>query len=192
MSCPKVIHKSNNDEVMTTSSKQDDRKETRYSCVGIPLVYSAANDSPLNGLGQKFYHAATVDMSMTGLAFDLEQPLLYGDKIIVLLDKSEGFIQEELVTEVRWCKKLSSDQYRVGVVVDVQQKPILEHAIPEINFNNARMTPTELKIDCPACKKHSDFTFVAYQPILGGKGVMPLYDCSSCGTTRSLPGIFKN
>lgn len=187
-----MIDKSNVGSNLNSTSKQDNRREPRYSCVGVPLLYSASNDSPLNELGQKLYHAATIDMSLSGLAFDMDQPLLYGDKIIVLLDKVDGFTQGELVTEVRWCKKISNSKYRIGVVIEFSQQPVPRHAVPEINFNTPRTAPTEVKIDCPACKKHSNFTFVAYQPVIASKGVMPLYDCSSCGTTRTLTGIFNS
>lgn len=140
---------------MAANAEHEHRREPRYSYVGIPLIYSAVNDSHVKELGKKLHHAAAVDMSLSGLAFDIdvEQPLLNGDKILVLVDMSEEFSHEELMTEVRWCKELPSGQYQVGVVVDTVSKPILKNAIPEINFNAERTAPAEIEILCPACKK---------------------------------------
>ena len=163
---------------MTKNTEAEHRRETRYSCITIPLLYSAQN-------------AAMVDLSLSGLAFDVNEPLLNGDKIIVLLDKSDEYSQEELMTEVRWCRELSSGQYRVGVVIDDSSQSIQKNAVPDIHLNVERTAPVEVETYCPACKTKSIFIFVAYQPVLANKGVMPLYDCSSCGTTRSLTGIIR-
>lgn len=176
---------------MTKNIEAEHRRETRYSCITIPILYSAQNDSIVKDIGQKLYHAAAVDLSLSGLAFDIDKPLLSGDKILVLLDNSDEYSHEELMTEVRWCRELSSGQYRVGVVIDASSQSIQKHVVPEINFKAERAAPAEVETHCPACQKKSTFIFVAYQPVLVNKGVMPLYDCSSCGTTRSLTGIIR-
>lgn len=176
---------------MVANAKHENRRETRYSCITIPLLYSAQNDSIMKDMGQKLYHAAAVDLSLSGLAFDVDKPLLTGDKILVLLDKPDEYLHEELMTEVRWCRELPSGQYRVGVVIDASSQSIQKHAVADINFKAERTTPVEVETYCPACHKKTTFIFVAYQPVLVNKGVMPLYDCSSCGTTRSLTGIIR-
>ena len=176
---------------MTKNTENEHRREPRYSCITIPLLYSAQNNSIMKDMGQKLYQAAAVDLSLSGLAFDIDKPLLNGDKILVLLDKPDEYLHEELMTEVRWCRELPSGQYRIGVVIDDSSQPIQKNAVPEINFNAERTAPAEIETFCPACKKKSTFIFVAYQPVLVNKGVMPLYDCSLCGTTRSLTGIIR-
>ncbi len=186
-----MSYKYNKDMSMAVDAEHEYRREPRYSCITIPLLYSAQNDSIMKDMGNKLYHAAAVDLSLSGLAFDVDKPLLNGDKILVLLNQPDENIHEELMTEVRWCRELPSGQYRVGVVIDTSSESIEKNAVPEINFNAERTTPAEIGAFCPACKKKSAFIFVAYQPILANKGVMPLYDCSSCGTTRSLAGIIS-
>ena len=176
---------------MTKNAEGEHRRETRYSCITIPLLYSARDDSIMKEMGQKLHQAAAVDLSLSGLAFDVDKPLLSGDKILVMLDKPDEHIHEELMTEVRWCRELPSGQYRVGVVIDTSPQSIPKNAIPEINFNAERTAPAEIETRCPACQKKSTFIFVDYQPVLVNKGVMPLYNCLSCGTTRSLTGIIR-
>ena len=176
---------------MAANAEHEHRREPRYSCITIPLLYSAQNDSIMKDMGHKLHHAAAVDLSLSGLAFDVDNPLLTGDKILVLLDKPDEYIHEELMTEVRWCRELSSGQYRIGVAIDASPQSIQKNAVPEINFNAERTAPAEVETYCPACKQKSTFIFVAYQPVLVSKGVMPLYDCTSCGTTRSLTGIIR-
>ena len=173
------------------AANTEHRREPRYTCITIPLLYSAQNDSIMKDMGKKLYHAAAVDLSLSGLAFDVDKPLLNGDKILVLLNKPDESVHEELMTEVRWCRELPSGQYRVGVVIDDSSQSIQKNAVPDINFKAERTTPAEIETYCPACKTKSTFIFVAYQPVLVNKGVMPLYDCSSCGTTRSLTGIIR-
>ena len=168
---------------MAANAEHEHRREPRYSCSALAAI--------LKDVGERLYHAAAIDLSLSGLAFDVDMPLLSGDKIIVLLNKPDESVHEELMTKVRWCRELPSGQYRVGVAIDTSSQSIQKNAVPAINFNAERTAPVEIETFCPACKKKSTFIFVAYQPVLVNKGVMPLYDCMACGTTRSLTGIIR-
>lgn len=174
--------------------EDEQRKEPRFPCVGFPLLYSALNDANVKDLGCKLHHAAAVDMSLLGMAFDIKEPLLIGDKLLIQPDNNSEDSKEKILTEVCWCRKLSSGGYRVGLVIVTnisQQKTNKQQVASKIKKIVNRETPAEIVIVCPACKKHSTFLFFDYQPVLEGKGLMPLYDCSSCGTTRSLTGIIS-
>lgn len=166
------------------------RKEQRYACVGIPLLYSAVKNSYTSDLGQKLFKAAAVDMSLSGIAFDVEVPMGVDEKLLVLIEKHEDNVNEELIINICWCRKLLSGIYRVGGKIDTivsKSEFKADKLIPDyIGKNNI---PTELDSLCPACKQQTTFQFVAYQPVLVGMGIMPLYDCLMCGTTRSLSGI---
>lgn len=166
------------------------RKEVRYLCVGIPLLYSAVNNTHTKNLGQKLLQAAAVDMSLSGIAFDIEESMHIGEKLLLLIEKHGANINEELMIEIRWCRELPSGQYRVGGVIDTSQFGTeLKTDILVSNYVGKHDVPTELESRCPACEQQTTFQFFAYQPVLAGRGIMPLYDCVLCGTTRSLTGI---
>lgn len=179
---------------MTEHSEDERRSEPRFPCIGFPLLYSAVDDANVKDLGRKLHHAAAVDMSLLGMAFDIEEPLLVGDKLLVQPDNNSEDSEERILTEVCWCKKLSSGGYRVGLVIVTnvsQQKTNKQQIASKIKKIVNRETPAVIVIVCPSCEKHSTFFFFEYQPVFEGKGVMPLYNCSSCGTTRSLAGIIR-
>ena len=169
---------------------KDARKESRYPCVGIPVLYSPANSTCTGNLADCLYKAVAVDMSLSGLAFDVYQKMYAGDALRILLEKTGGNVFEELSSEVRWCEELSPKQYRVGVVIDASAKIINTQLSAQRNeFVGELEVPKEINSCCPSCKQQATFDFVSYQPVLAGNGVMPLYNCSLCGTTRSLTGV---
>ena len=176
----------------SADSNTDTRKESRYPCVGIPVLYSPIDSRCAANLAECLYKAVAVNMSLSGLAFDIDQKIYAGDTLRILLEKSGENIFEELVSEVRWCRELASGQYRVGVVIDgsvkIIQTPL---SAQQDKFVGNFDVPKEVNSCCPSCKQQATFDFVSYQPVLAGNGVMPLYNCSLCGTTRSLTGILS-
>ena len=180
-------------EETAIASDVDARKEFRYPCVGMPLLYSPSGNACADDLAQCLNKATTANISLSGLAFDIEQPMCAGDKILVLLEKSEKGAYDELKTEVRWCRELSPGQYRVGIAIDdlihVTKNQFNMHFSA---FIDTCESPKEIDARCPTCEQQTTFSFVEYQPVLAGRGKMPLYDCSLCGSTRSLPGIMNN
>lgn len=168
------------------------RKDERYLCVGIPLLYSAVDNTYTKNLGQKLLQAAAVDMSLSGISFDVEESMLVGEKLLLLIEKHGENINEELMIEIRWCRELPSGQYRVGGVIDIPQLGTeLKTDVLISDYVGKHEVPSELESRCPACELQTIFRFIAYQPVLAGKGIMPLYDCLLCGTTRSLTGILN-
>ena len=168
------------------------RKELRYSCVGIPLLYTSTEHSDVTDLASCLHKAMVMDMSLSGLAFDVDRRMYAGDILHVLLEKPGGDTFKEIVTEVRWCQELSSDEYRVGITIDASARVMdTQSNMPMNEFIGKMDVPKEINTRCPACDQQSELCFVSYQPVLGGNGVMPLYDCSLCGTTRSLMGILN-
>lgn len=177
----------NNAESVTES-----RKETRYTSLGIPLLYSATSHSYTKDLGQKLLQAATIDMSLSGLAFDVDEKMQKGDQIFLLIQKPEKNTYDELVTVVRWCRTIAEKKFRIGVSIDMSTTTRNHlHKNAPLELITKLDMPQEIEILCPACKSTSVFYFVVYQPLLRGLGLMPLYDCSLCGTTRSLPGLLN-
>lgn len=181
------------DNKLPDSFPQEKRQEERYPCVGIPLLYSPAGNDSVTGLANSLCKAATIDMSLSGLAFDIERYMEPGERLILIL---EGFVGdngdycERMMTEVRWCKQLSTNQYRVGVAI-VATECEVDKGYGELQFEAIGKTeaPREIDMLCPACGQSAVFRFMGEQVVLKGKGIMPLYNCSACSTTRSLSGM---
>lgn len=185
----------NDDSIKSSTSPAyaaEHRKEARYPCVAVPLLYSPVSNSFAESMGEKIYKAAVVDLSLFGLAFDVDRAMQTGDKIRVLIGKPGEENNEQLAGEVCWCRELPNKQYRVGVAIDaLLETQTNSHEAMHSELSAELEIPKEVESNCPACKKRSTFLFFAYQPVLAGRGVMPLYDCSTCGTTRSLSGILR-
>lgn len=164
----------------------------RYPCVGITLMYSPLINQNISNLSEYLYDATTNDVSLSGLSFDINQSLNPGDKLVVLISIPEQNTSERLITKVRWCDQLADKRFRVGVSIDTSEvisndNPGNHISIP-VNFD---AVPSEAELRCPACMQSSTFVFIGHQAIKN-KGSMPLYDCSNCGSTRSLMGVLAN
>ena len=181
-------------ETVHIDSMKDNRKQTRYPCVGISLLYCALGDDYVSGLGSALNEAVLSDMSLSGLSFDVDRKLEPGSKLFILIQPDgEGDEDEKLITRVSWCKQTSTDHYRVGVCIEsvetVNRKNPGVH-IP-IGTDNGFGIPSDVSMRCPACNEVSVFKFIGNQTVRNRKGLMPLYDCSSCLTTRSLVSILS-
>lgn len=95
------------------------RQEARYPCINIPLLYSAASDSCIDNLAECLYHASAIDLSLSGLAFDVDFSMKIGDKLVIQFEKIIAMKNERLITEVRSCRKISPSLYRVGVCIAI-------------------------------------------------------------------------
>ncbi|MCW8853286.1 MAG: PilZ domain-containing protein [Gammaproteobacteria bacterium] len=171
---------------------RDNRLFQRYPCVGITLMYSPLINQNVNNLAEYLYNATSSDVSLSGLSFEISQSLEPGDKLVVLVSIPEQHASERLITEVRWCKALSSNSFRVGV--EINKSEIISNDDPGNHVNipvNLDAVPCEAELRCPACMQTSIFTFIDHQKVMN-KGSMPLYNCSNCGSTRSLMGILAS
>jgi len=175
--------------------KEDEnrRQEERYICAGIPLLYSSSTSSCIDDLANSLQLVTVYDMSLSGLAFDVDRAMEKGDKMILIMEQSEEGMKEGLAAEVRWCDALPSGKYRIGVAVDLSEN-IMKTGIGEKMADAIadKEFPKEIEIKCPSCQADSIFKFFSEQPVLSGSGMLPLYNCSVCNTTRSLPGILIN
>lgn len=170
----------------------DKRQQIRYPSVGISLVYSALTHQNINNLAEYLYSASSNDLSLSGLSFDTYQQLNPGEKLILLISIPEQNSSERLMTEVRWCKQLSKNIFRIGVKIDLSET--ISHDNPGNHVNipvNTDSVPAEIELRCPACMENVTFEFVERQYV-PDKGNMPLYNCSNCGSTRSLMGILAS
>lgn len=174
------------------SQQPDKRLFQRYPCVGISLTYAALTDQNVDNIYEYINKATSNDFSVSGLSFDTHQQLDPGDKIIVLITIPEQNLSERLLAEVSWCKKISDEKFRIGVKINTSE--IISKKIPEDHTSkpvNSDSVPAEIELRCPACMINSTFVFIDHQSV-PGKGNIPLYNCSNCGSTRSLMGVLAS
>jgi len=170
------------------------RKEARYPCINMPLLYSAVNDSCIDNLAECIYQASAIDLSLSGLAFDIDFVMKIGEKLVIQFEKINEQENENLIAEVRSCRKISPSLYRVGVCIVIDANTQKELALEDISsifsaLIDTQTIPNEIESICPSCEKKAIFHFIACQPVLVKKGVMPIYDCGNCGSTRSFTSI---
>ena len=170
--------------------ENDGRHEKRYA-IKFPLLYSPTTSSFEENLGDRLFRAVTIDLSLSGLAFDVDKAIPVGDKINILPEKSGDLRMDALVGEICWCRQLSPGQYRIGVHIVSQSAPGELRNPDNSNFIGKDEMPKEIDYFCPSCEQATTFHFIGLQPLLVGKIVIPLYNCTECDTTRSLTGLLN-
>lgn len=173
---------------MTTNRQQE-----RFLCVGIDLMYSPIQDDYIEGMGAKIYQAVCHDMSFSGLSFDVVHPLEPGDLIVILV-QNQFQPSERLRGEIRWCKPVSDKVFRIGVKIlleETAEAPTAgEEPLVDIAAHDKAM-PSGAELRCPLCLERAVFSLIADQPGNWTQGVLPMYGCSVCGTTRTIPNILE-
>lgn len=167
------------------------RQDTRFPAVGIGLLYSPFSDECLPGMGAAFAEASSVDISVGGLAFDVNRSLDVGQDLVIEVANPDSVPAERLLAEVRWCRPVSRHHFRVGARVraaDSLGDYALDNAEVE-SIDHGPAVPSEAAFRCPCCEKQSRFTFLGLQKVSWAQGLLPLYTCSACGTTRGIPNL---
>lgn len=164
------------------------RKEERYPCVHLSVLYSPVTDSNVTNLADSYLHASSHDISISGMSFDVTTELSIGSRLMVAVP-NDNDAHDEISAIVRWCKPIGEGQYRLGVSFDVDaginRNPKLTDSLPVLHGPGI---PVEARLFCPACGALSMFTYKAMQKCMDGTE-LPLYDCGSCGTTRSITSL---
>ncbi|MCQ8102674.1 response regulator [Methylomonas sp. SURF-2] len=168
------------------------RQQLRFPCVGIDLMYSPLQDDYVEAMGAKIYQAVCHDMSFSGLSFDVIKPLPVGEQLLIVVE-NQFQPTEHLRAEVRWCKAISEQIYRIGVKILLEQAADLSGARAELDDIAAHdlAIPSGAELRCPACLERAIFELVDTQRGQWTQGLLPLYNCSICGTTRTIPNILE-
>ena len=169
----------------------DKRKAFRFHCVGIALLYSSPQKQPMSGVGEALLRATAHDMSLAGISFDVSQAMEVGQRLLVVVQAPERQKTETLQTEVRWCKQLDDGRYRVGVSIQgVDTKANCEDKTDKIkHIGHGIQAPVGGRFICPACQLCSWFDLIGEQPDVPTSGIMPLYNCKNCHTTRTITSL---
>jgi len=168
------------------------RKQPRFPCVGIDLMFSPLQDDYVEAMGAKIYQAVCHDMSFSGLSFDVIKALPVGERLLIIVE-NQFQPKEQLHAEVRWCKTVSEQVYRIGVKILLEQAldfPDSQLALDDIAAHDLSV-PSGAELRCPSCLERSVFELVDHQTGQWAKGLLPLYNCSICGTTRTIPNILE-
>ncbi|AEG00098.1 response regulator [Methylomonas methanica] len=168
------------------------RKQPRFPCVGIDLMFSPLQDDYVEAMGAKIYQAVCHDMSFSGLSFDVIKALPVGERLLIIVE-NQFQPREQLHAEVRWCKTISERVFRIGVKILLEQSSefaATDAALDDIAAHDLAI-PSGAELRCPACLERSVFELVANQPGQWTKGQLPLYNCSICDTTRTIPNILE-
>ena len=178
---------------MDIKLKQEQREQPRFPCVGIELLYSPLDHSVIQGVGESLIQASPHDISLAGIAFDVNKPLENDQELLVKV-KSPDNGEETMQTRVRWCKPLDRQQYRVGVsIISIEVKTKQKsagYAIDPIGHGVA--VPSGVSFICPACNERSWFVLVGQQEGVPEPSLLPLYNCGLCHTTRSIPSLLSH
>jgi len=174
--------------------RQKRRRAVRFPTVGIELLFCPVEGKCLDHVGRYLMEAAGVDMSLSGIAFDVDRPLRPGQKLLVIVESPAARAGEKLVTEVRWCNALPDGSYRVGTAI--QEAQPLDDLEEKLNIKPEPISagpefPSEVEFFCPSCHKKATFHFLGVQPGTWPKGMLPLYDCSCCNSTLTITSILS-
>ena len=172
-------------------SVEDRRQERRFPAVGIGLLYSPFDGKVLEKAGQLVREAVAFDMSLSGLSFDVREPVALGEELVIQLEDPGGGPAERLRAEVRWCQQLDHAHYRIGTRIK-ESVPGEAGAGAELiseSISRGPSVPSGGEFRCPACAELTRFTLIGLQAGTWEKGEFPLYQCAACASTRSMVAI---
>lgn len=166
------------------------RREQRYTGISLSVLYSPVINGNIPELAESYFHVTSHDMSISGMSFDVNEPLSVNSELVLLIPGEQG-ATDTISAVVRWCNKLNNDHYRVGVVIDVDAGIKRMDSEPEYeSVLYGPGIPIEASLVCPACLVLTNFTYKAMQ-LCGENDELPLYDCGACGTTRSITSLLR-
>ena len=176
----------------SNSSPDNKRQHPRFLCIGIELLYSPVGKNILNDVAQSLQQATCHDISLAGMAFDIEHELPVNEQLMVSVKSPDGG-EEILKTQVRWCRAIDDTHYRVGVTITEVIKPAemqtLDFKLDKLDSSDG--VPNQVRLSRPACNKEGWFTLVGTQEGVPYPTLLPLYNCSHCNTTRSIPSLLS-
>lgn len=154
-------------------------------CVGFELLYSPVDRNFLENIAKLVHNMSN------RFIFDVEERLTKGQEILIVFS-NKNCPTEHLYAEVKNCTKLADNHYvttletqpNAGIVVD-------SATLITVPINKGPSTAREFNLNCPSCKSDTSFKFIANQDGDWENGILPIYNCSACGTTRAMVGLVK-
>ena len=155
-------------------------------CVGFELLYSPVDRCYMENV------ASLVHSKSNRFIFNVVENLEKGQPILLSFSNNNG-PTEYLQAEVTECVQLEEQHYQVTIETQPDAKVIYD--TPElvtIPVNSGPSIAQKIFLCCPACKQDTHFKYIANQQGDWNRGILPIYNCESCGTTRAMTGLVKN
>ncbi len=176
-------------------SEDDRRHERRYPVVGIEVLFSPFDGKVLANTGQMLREAVAFDISLSGLSFDVTEPVEEGEELLIQIADPAGGQGERILADVRWCHKVDHAHYRIGTrIKELETSEAAAEAASELEsvaIGRGPQVPSGAEFRCPACKEMTTFSLIGLQAGTWEKGVFPLYQCAACASTRSIVAIMS-
>lgn len=152
-------------------------------CVGFELQYSPIDRDSVENF------AITLHSTTNELVFDAFQKMEPGQDTLILFSNRTGPTQQ-LPAEVVDCIKVDDEHYRLKLKTQ-SDSAVLDDAANMIclPINKGPSTPQEMVLPCPSCNITGSFKFIDNQDGDWQHGILPIYNCSSCGTSRAMIGL---
>ncbi len=176
-------------------SEDDRRHERRYPVVGIEVLFSPFDGKVLANTGQMLREAVAFDISLSGLSFDVTEPVEEGEELLIQIADPAGGQGERILADVRWCHKVDHAHFRIGTrIKESENSEAAAEAASELEsvaIGRGPQVPSGAEFRCPACKEMTTFSLIGLQAGTWEKGVFPLYQCAACASTRSIVAIMS-
>lgn len=177
------------------SSEADRRDERRYPVVGIEVLFSPFDGQVLHNAGQMLREAVAFDISLSGLSFDVTEPLPEGEELVIQIADPAGGPGERILAEVRWCQRIDHAHYRIGTRIKESaswdERVAAAGELVSEAIGRGPQVPSGAEFRCPACEQWTLFSLIGLQSGSWENGVFPLYQCSACASTRSIVAILS-
>ena len=186
------LHQVDDEDRATPLLEDDRRNERRYPVVGIELLYSPFDGKVVADAGKMLREAVAFDMSLSGLSFDVREPVEIGRELLIQIEDPAGGKAEQLLAEVRWCREIDDAHYRIGTRIKESTPGGPAHEAGEMiskSVGKKPLVPSGAEFRCPACGDLTELTLIGLQAGTWEQGVFPLYQCDACKSTRSIIAI---
>ncbi len=155
-------------------------------CVGFELQYSPLQRGCVDNLAQALHP------KMSKFTFDVIKEVQPGQEILILFSNKLSPTQQ-LGAKVTDCIPLAEDHFRISLITDTNSHVEIDNSdLVYIPITKGISAPIEMTLHCPACNSQTVFQFIANQDGDWQDGILPIYNCSSCGTTRAMIGLIKS
>lgn len=175
-------------------AEEDRRHERRYPVVGIEVLFSPFDGKVLENAGKMLRDAVAFDMSLSGLSFDVTEPVEEGQELLIEIADPAGGQAERILAEVRWCHRVDHAHYRIGTRIkesEVSGTSGEAGGAVTAAIGRGPQVPSGAEFRCPACNKLTIFSLIGLQSGTWERGVFPLYQCADCSSTRSIVAILS-
>ncbi len=171
----------------------DRRREKRFPAVGITLLYSPNDSDCVPNTGELVREATAYDMSLTGLSFDVREPLAGGEELYIQIEDPAGGPAEQVLAEVKWCRRVDYGHFRIGTKIRATRSgPTADEEPLTRPVGRGPAVPSGAELRCPSCRAVTTLSFIGLQSGPWEKGVMPLYQCSACDSSRTIAAILAH